>query len=102
MLSLLVSALASATLPAHLTTMSMYGYNATLQSEWTTFGFSRDLSELVAGHAATGLPGLLRLDGGPLLNRTAGVLALASDWQAQLAKISRPPGPTSSPAFCAA
>ena len=87
MLSLLVSTLASATLPTHITTMSMYGYNATLQAEWTTFGFSRDSSELVAGHALTGLPGLLRLDGGPLLNRTAGVLALASDWQAQLAKI---------------
>ena len=34
MLSLLVCTLASATLPAHLTTMSMYGYNATLQAEW--------------------------------------------------------------------
>ena len=46
MLSLLVCTLASATLPAHLTTMSMYGYNATLQAERTTFGYSRDLSEL--------------------------------------------------------
>ena len=55
MLSLLVSALASATLPAHITTMSMYGYNATLPAEWTTFGFSRDSSELVAGQALTGL-----------------------------------------------
>jgi hypothetical protein len=48
--------------PAHATMMLTYGYDVAVQSKWTTHGCGRELPQLLEGHAATGLPGLWRID----------------------------------------
>lgn len=48
--------------PAHIVEMSAYGYNASAQAAWSTFGKSFNLTELVRGHATDGLVGVYRID----------------------------------------
>ena len=68
-------------LPRHLNMMTMYGYNAQLQANWTNLGVSRSIDDLSAGFATTGLPGLFRLDDGPLFNLTVPHhMKLADGW----------------------
>ena len=47
--------------PAHITTMTAYGYNASAQAGWSTWGKSFNLSALIEGHAKHGLPGMYRI-----------------------------------------
>jgi hypothetical protein len=73
-------------LPAHINTMLMYDYDALATRGWTTGGVSRNLSELLDGFDAAGLPGLFRIDtrlftGG---GHEPGNLTLVPDWEAQL------------------
>ena len=52
----------SVTVPAHIKIMTAYGYDAPVQAGWSTFGKSFNLSALVEGHRAHGLPGMWRID----------------------------------------
>lgn len=48
--------------PAHITTMTAYGYNASAQAGWCSWGKSFNLTELIQGFEQHGLPGLYRID----------------------------------------
>ena len=48
--------------PAHITTMTAYGFNASAQAGWCSWGKSFNLSALVEGFEQHGLPGLYRID----------------------------------------
>ena len=48
--------------PPHITTMTAFGYNASAQAGWCSWGKSFNLSALVEGYQQHGLPGLFRID----------------------------------------
>eukprot|EP01051_Picozoa_sp_SAG22_P011845 SAG22_NODE_1177_length_5246_cov_48.458908_4_plen_344_part_00 len=48
--------------PPHIKIMSAWGYNASTQAGWCSFGKSFNLSALLAGYKDFGLPGLYRID----------------------------------------
>lgn len=52
----------AADVPPSLKHMSAYDYSAALQSNWSTFGKSGNLSELVEGWEQYRFPGMFRID----------------------------------------
>lgn len=50
------------TVPKHIKIMTAYGYDAPLQSGWSSFGKSFNLSALIEGFQQHGLPGMYRID----------------------------------------
>ena len=51
-----------APVPAHITTMTAFGYDALAQAGWSSWGKSFNLSALVEGYKRYKLPGLYRID----------------------------------------
>jgi hypothetical protein len=48
--------------PDHVTIMTAYGYDAAAQANWSSFGKSFNLSQLVEGYSSYGLRGMYRID----------------------------------------
>jgi hypothetical protein len=48
--------------PAHIKIMTAFGYNASAQAGWSSFGKDFNLTNLVVGHQQHDLPGMYRID----------------------------------------
>ena len=80
--------------PANLRHMSAYDYDAALQSNWSTFGKSGNLSALLDGFAQHAFPGLYRIDCPTVIGGQVRRADRPSAWPAR--------GATSSLLLCAA
>ena len=49
-------------IPAHITTMTAFGYNASAQAGWTSWSKGMNLSQVLEGYSTFGLQGVFRID----------------------------------------
>jgi hypothetical protein len=83
---------AGAAPPKHVKYMSAYGYNASAQATWCSFGKSFNLSQLVEGHKTFGMPGLYRIDCVGCEGSQAKSPSFAAGIICDLPTAKRPPG----------